>query len=63
VKDETGEEKYIRDIFQSEGISIARSFAKLCLNSFGGKLTEQPNRTRTNGVEVFVFKHFTFHIY
>jgi hypothetical protein len=57
VKDETDEEKYIRDFFQSEGILLdrcnirknpgARSLAKLCLNSFWGKLTEQANRTRT----------------
>jgi hypothetical protein len=55
VKDETDEEKYIRDFFQSEGILLDVIFAriqvlahwqKLCFYSFGGKLAEQANRTR-----------------
>jgi hypothetical protein len=56
VKNEMDEDKYIRDFFESEGILLDRcdihknpgalSLAKLCLNSFWGKLTEQSNRTK-----------------
>jgi hypothetical protein len=48
VKSETDEDDYIREFFESEGILLdrgnirknpgARSLAKLCLNSFWGKL-------------------------
>jgi hypothetical protein len=51
------ENTYIRNFFESEGImldkdaiqlnSSKRGLAKLCLNSFWGKLTERNNRTKS----------------
>ena len=58
VRFPSDEERYIEEFRQSEGITLnkdsichnasRRGLAKLCLNSFWGKLCENPMRTQTH---------------
>jgi hypothetical protein len=60
VRTPADEDQYVQTFFANEGIMLdkdtiqlnasKRTLAKLCLNSFGGKLTERNNRTKSKKI-------------